>query len=141
MMPCHYYESPVEITQDAVKLMLVLWPFTFLLVALLLVAFGFNFSSKFSIRHLALLIPVTVTLAMVVAVSAVLDFYIEYAGPTPEWISFVVLALIVGQLAVCVWIVRFVKVHRLVSAFALALQCWFTVICGYILISLLSNDM
>ena len=58
----------------------------------------------------------------------------------PSWPSYVVLALLIVQLIVSIWVVWRMKGYRLFSAFTVALEQWFGVACAVVAAMSVTGD-
>jgi len=124
------------LAEQAMSALRYYWPVTLLLVAGLIVTLAVRSplvgsGSQFRLRHLLVLSPLAVTL-LILAWGAMMEHPITSPSLAPSWPSYVVLALLIVQLLVRIWVVCLMKGYRWFSAFAVALEQWFGLWCAFV---------
>jgi hypothetical protein len=112
------------------------WPVTLALAVgfVLMLALRSPFvglGSQLRRRHLLVLSPLAVTL-LILTWGAVMQHPGNAQTLAPKWLSYVVLALLIVQLLVSIWVVWAVKGYRWFSAFTVALELWFGLACSFV---------
>ena len=127
--------------EQAFSALLYYWPVTAVLVAgaIITLAVKLPLRSQFRPRHLLIFSPLAVTLLILLW-----DALMENPGGSQtlarSWPSYVVLALLIVQLAVSIWVVWFMKGYRWFSAFTVALEQWFGVACSFVATMSVTGD-
>jgi hypothetical protein len=101
------------------------WPVTLALVAAVVVASVFNFPflrSRFRRRHLLVFLPLGVSLLILVWGS--LMRHTNQQSPAPDWVSRVIVGLLLAQLVSAVEVVCLLKGYRWFSTAAVLLEQW-----------------
>jgi len=112
------------------------WPVTLTLVAGFVLTLAVRSplvgsGSQFRRRHLLVLSPLAVTL-LILGWGAVMQHPSSAQTLAPSWPSYVVLALLILQLFVSIWVVWTMKGYRWFSAFTVALEQWFGLACAFV---------
>ncbi len=112
------------------------WPVTLTLVAGFVLTLAvrsplIGSGSSFRRRHLVILSPLAVTLLILIW-GSVMQHPSTSQSLAPSWPGYVVLALLIIQLIVGIWVVWAMKGYRWFSAFTVALEQWFGLACAFV---------
>lgn len=127
---------------QALSVLFYYWPVTLVLVIGLVVALARKsppLGAQFRLRHLFVLTPLIVTL-LILLWGMVMEHPSNSQTLAPSWPSYVVLALLVGQVLVSIWVVWAMKGYRWVTAFMVALEQWFGLACAFVATMSVSGD-
>jgi hypothetical protein len=124
------------LAEQAMSDLFYYWPVTLALVAGLVLTLAVRsplvgFGSQFRRRHLLVLTPLAVTLLILVW-GAAMEHPSTSQTLAPSWPSYVVLALLIVQVLVSIWVVWAMKGYRWFSAFTVALEQWFGLACAFV---------
>jgi hypothetical protein len=127
---------PVWLAKQAMSALFYYWPVTLALVAgfvltLLLRSPFIGSAAPFHRRHLLVLSPLAVTF-LILLWGALMQHPSTSQSLAPSWPSYVVLALLIIQLVLGIWVVCAMKGYRWFSAFAVALEQWFGLACAFV---------
>jgi hypothetical protein len=126
----------VWLAEQAMGTLFYFWPVTLALVAGFVRTLGvrspfLGSRSQFRRRHLVVLAPLAVTLLILVW-GAAMEYPTTSQALAPNWPRYVVLALLIFQLLVGIWVVWAMKGYRWFSAFTVALEQWFGLACAFV---------
>ena len=110
------------------------WPVTVVLMAGVVTTLALKFpllNSQFRSRHLLIFSPLAVTL-LILLWGSVMEYSNSSQSLAPAWPSCVVLALLIVQALVSIWVVWAMKGYRWFSAFTVALEQWFALACAFV---------
>jgi hypothetical protein len=126
----------VWLARQAISALLYFWPVTLTLAAAFILTLALRSplvgsESQLRRRHLLLLSPLAVTL-LILCWGAAMQHPSTSQTLAPSWPSHVVLALLVLQFLVSIWVVWAMKDYRWFSASTVALEQWFGLACAFV---------
>ncbi|MCX6960248.1 MAG: hypothetical protein NTW91_08225 [Verrucomicrobia bacterium] len=127
---------------QAFSALLYYWPVTIVLVAGAVITLALKLPllrSQFCSRHLLIFSPLAVTL-LILLWGALMEHPSCSQRLASSWPSYVVLALLIVQLVISIWVVWFMKGYRWFSAFTVALEQWFAVACSFVAAMSVTGD-
>ena len=133
----HYF---FWLASQVLDLLLYFWPATLILLLLIGIAGGYTFifkHSQFRVRHLLLLSPILLSLALLVWGTVMAG----HGKPDAStWRSYVVLSLYLVQLPVAIVVLYLMKGVRWFAASVLLFGLWIGCACDFIVGMSVSND-
>ena len=118
------------------------WPVTVALLAGVVATLALKSplrSSQFRSRHLFIFSPLAVTLLILIW-GAVMEHPSTSQTVAPSWPSYVVLALLIVQVLVSIWVIWAMKGYRWFSAFTVALEQWFGLASAFVAAMSVTGD-
>lgn len=131
-----YLQSPLLLAEQAFSVLYYYWPVTLVLVILFIIALTFKSPfvgsrTRFCRRHLLVFLPLVLTL-LIIVLGVVMEHPSDSPNLAPGWPSYVLLALLIIQLATSIWVIWLMKGYRLFSIFTVVLELWFALACAFI---------
>lgn len=130
------FEYPLWLVQQALSTLSYFWPITLVLVVPFVITLAlkspfFGSKARFCPRHLAVFLPMAVTVLILVW-GTVMKHPTDSQSFGPGWPSHIILGLFTIQIIVSIGVVRFMKGYRLFSTFTVLLELWFALACAFI---------
>ena len=139
-----YLEPPLWLAQQAWGAICYFWPVTLglaipFVITLALKSPFIGREAKFCLRHLSVLLPMTMTLLILILGTA-MEHTSDSQSLAPNWPADVVQSLLAIQFVASIWAVWFMKGYRLFSLFTVMLELWFALACTFVASMFVTGD-